>query len=275
MKGILTIFMSLYLVYMPGGAVDEQMSQSEVVSWYHWFVGAVYITPLIGAFIADAFLGKYLTIMLLSIVYCLGHGALALMGTQMPLMDDPLNPSFFLVLGLILICVGSAASSLRVGPSAISSSGAKIWMTKIFMVFYLSINVETARTSRRHGCCGIMDPRAFGVPVYGGVATCAQPGGMVIHVPPGGMAFVREVFSARGIKALLKLSVIYLFVAVFWALFDQTGSTWVLQAEDMDRNWMGIHWLSAQLQFINPVMILILTPIFGWVVYPAFDKIWR
>ena len=147
MKGILTSFMSLYLVYMPGGAVDEQMSQSEVVSWYHWFVGAVYITPLIGAFIADAFLGKYLTIMLLSIVYCLGHGALALMGTQMPLMDDPLNPSFFLVLGLILICVGSGGIkpcvSAHVGDQ-FGESSAKIWMTKIFMVFYLSINVGAA-----------------------------------------------------------------------------------------------------------------------------------
>ena len=282
MKGILTIFMSLYLVYMPGGAVDEQMSQSEVVSWYHWFVGAVYITPLIGAFIADAFLGKYLTIMLLSIVYCLGHGALALMGTQLPLMDDPLNPSFFLVLGLILICVGSGGIkpcvSAHVGDQ-FGESSAKIWLTKIFMVFYLSINVGAALSNlatpwllQHYG------PHwAFGVPgVLMAIATFTFWLGRnkFIHVPPGGMDFVREVFSARGIKALLKLSIIYLFVAVFWALFDQTGSTWVLQAEDMDRNWMGINWLSAQLQFINPVMILILTPIFGWVVYPAFDKIW-
>ena len=30
---------------------------------------------------------------------------------------------------------------------------------------------------------------------------------------------------------LARLSVIYLFVAIFWALFDQTGSSWVLQAQ--------------------------------------------
>ena len=90
MKGILTIFMAQMLVFMPGGVIDSQMSDSDVVSWYHWFVGAVYITPLLGAFIADAFLGKYLTIMLLSIVYCLGHGALALMGAHLPFMDGPL-----------------------------------------------------------------------------------------------------------------------------------------------------------------------------------------
>ena len=282
MKGILTIFMSTMLVYMPGGVLDEQMSESDVVSWYHWFVGAVYITPLLGAFIADAFLGKYLTIMLLSIVYCLGHGALALMGAQIPFMDEPLNPSFFFVLGLILICLGSGGIkpcvSAHVGDQ-FGESSAKIWMTKIFMVFYLSINIGAALSNlatpwllHHYG------PHwAFGVPgVLMAIATLTFWLGRkkFIHVPPGGMAFVREVFSSRGIKAILKLSIIYLFVAVFWALFDQTGSTWVLQAEDMNRNWLGINWLSAQIQAINPVMILILTPLFGWLVYPAIDKIW-
>ena len=282
MKGILTIFMSTMLVYMPGGVLDEQMSESDVVSWYHWFVGAVYITPLLGAFIADAFLGKYLTIMLLSIVYCLGHGALALMGAQIPFMDEPLNPSFFFVLGLILICLGSGGIkpcvSAHVGDQ-FGESSAKVWMTKIFMVFYLSINIGAALSNlatpwllHHYG------PHwAFGVPgVLMAIATLTFWLGRkkFIHVPPGGIAFVREVFSARGIKAILKLSIIYLFVAVFWALFDQTGSTWVLQAEDMNRNWMGINWLSAQIQAINPVMILILTPLFGWLVYPAIDKIW-
>ncbi|MCH2153711.1 MAG: MFS transporter, partial [Phycisphaerales bacterium] len=229
-----------------------------------------------------AFLGKYLTIMLLSVVYCLGHGALALMGAQLPFMDEPLNPGFFLALGLILIAVGSGGIkpcvSAHVGDQ-FGESSAKIWLTKIFMVFYLSINVGAAISNlvtpwllHEYG------PHwAFGVPgVLMALATLMFWMGRhkFIHVPPGGMAFVREVFSARGIKALLKLSIIYLFVAVFWALFDQTGSTWVLQAEDMNRQWMGIHWLPAQIQAINPVMILILVPLFGWVVYPAMDKVW-
>ncbi|MDG2199580.1 MAG: POT family MFS transporter [Phycisphaerales bacterium] len=282
MKGILTIFMAQMLVFMPGGVLEEQMGPSEVVSRYHLFVSAVYITPLFGAFIADAFLGKYLTIMLLSIVYCLGHGALALMGTEWPFLDEPLNPSFFLMLGLILICVGSGGIkpcvSAHVGDQ-FGESSAKIWMTKIFMVFYLSINIGAALSNlatpwllEHHG------PHwAFGVPgVLMAIATLMFWMGRnkFIHVPPGGMDFIREVFSARGIKALLKLSIIYVFVAVFWALFDQTGSTWILQAEDMNRNWLGIEWLSSQLQFINPAMILILTPLFGWVVYPAIDKVW-
>lgn len=282
MKGILTIFMTSYLFLMPGSPLTEQMSDADATYWYHMFVSAVYITPLLGAFISDAFLGKYLTIMILSVVYCLGHGALALMGTQLPFMDDALSPGFFLAVGLILIALGSGGIkpcvSAHVGDQ-FGESSAKIWMTKIFMVFYLSINVGAAISNLvTPWLLSAYGPHwAFGVPgVLMALATLMFWLGRkkFIHVPPGGMAFVREVFSARGIKALLKLSIIYLFVAVFWALFDQTGSTWVLQAEDMDRTWLGITWLPSQIQAINPVMILILVPLFGWLVYPAMDKVW-
>ena len=72
-----------------------------------------------------------------------------------------------------------------------------------------------------------------------------------------------------------KLFIIFLFVAVFWALFDQTGSSWVLQAEDLDRNWLGIHWLPSQIQAINPIMIVTLVPVFSYVMYPAIDKVFK
>ena len=60
-----------------------------------------------------------------------------------------------------------------------------------------------------------------------------------------------------------KLSSIFIFVAVFWALFDQAGSSWVLQAEDLDRNWLGVEWLSSQIQAINPIMIVFFVPVFN------------
>ena len=110
MKGILAIFMTTYLFLMPGQWPSTAMSEIDAAYWFHVFVIAVYWTPLFGAFIADAFLGKYLTIMLLSIVYCIGHGALALMGMELPFMDEPLIPSLFLILGLILIALGALLS---------------------------------------------------------------------------------------------------------------------------------------------------------------------
>ena len=61
-----------------------------------------------------------------------------------------------------------------------------------------------------------------------------------IHVPPGGKEFLKETFSPVGLKAMAKLSVLFLFVAMFWALFDQTSTRWVFQAREMDRNFLGI-----------------------------------
>jgi len=57
------------------------------------------------------------------------------------------------------------------------------------------------------------------------------------------------------LKALGRLSVIYLFIAMFWALFDQTGSSWVLQAEHMDRTVLGYNILPSQMQAANPLLM--------------------
>ncbi|MEZ6146368.1 MAG: hypothetical protein R3B91_13335 [Planctomycetaceae bacterium] len=68
---------------------------------------------------------------------------------------------------------------------------------------------------------------------------------------------------------------IYLCVAAFWCLFDQTATAWVLQAKDMDRNWLGVTWLESQLQAVNPFFILLLIPLFTYVIYPAIDKVFQ
>ena len=78
MKTILAVFMTKYLWLMndtPGQAMSDAAAAEKV----HLFTSAVYFTPLLGAIIADAFFGKYKTIISLSIVYCFGHLALALM----------------------------------------------------------------------------------------------------------------------------------------------------------------------------------------------------
>ncbi|MEW8032202.1 MAG: hypothetical protein AB2819_08160, partial [Candidatus Thiodiazotropha endolucinida] len=94
MRAILVVFMTQYLLNSSG--VAEPMNEEEAKGWFHLFVSAVYITPLLGALISDGLLGKYRTIILLSLVYCLGHFALALDHTRLGLL-----------LGLGLIALGS------------------------------------------------------------------------------------------------------------------------------------------------------------------------
>ena len=93
-----------------------------------------------------------------------------------------------------------------------------------------------------------------------------------VHIPAGGLRFVRETFSGEGLRALAKLLLIYLFVAMFFALYNQTGSVWVLEAEKMDRLWLGITWLPSQVQATNPILILVFIPLFSYGIYPAIGR---
>jgi POT family proton-dependent oligopeptide transporter len=118
---------------------------------------------------------------------------------------------------------------------------------------------------------------AFGVPgVLMALATWVFWAGRkrFVHVPAAGMGFVREVFKGGGIRVMLKLLPLYVFVAMFWALFDQTGSTWIFQSQDMDRQFLGFEWLPSQVQALNSVFVLLFIPIFSHGLYPWMDRVW-
>jgi POT family proton-dependent oligopeptide transporter len=275
MKGILIIFMTKYL--MDEGGVDDFLGPDEAKGYYHLFTSAVYFTPILGAILADAFFGKYKTILTLSAVYCAGHFALAMDETR-----------FGLALGLGLIALGSGGIkpcvSAHVGDQFGKSN--QNLLEKVFGWFYFSINLGAfASTLLTPWLLAHYGPHvAFGVPgILMALATVFFWMGrnVFVHIPPGGMAFLRETFSKEGLGSLMRLFVIYAFVAMFWALFDQTGSAWVLQAEKMDRNFLGFNWLSSQIQAINPIMIMILIPVFNGVkalrwpgIYPMLHTIW-
>src|SRR5262249_48410457 len=93
------------------------------------------------------------------------------------------------------------------------------------------------------------------------------------HVPPGGRAFLRKTFTRENWAALGRLAVLFAFVAIFWSLWDQSGGEWVLQAEKMDLRFLGVTWLSSQIQAVNAIMILAFIPLFQYVIYPAISRV--
>jgi POT family proton-dependent oligopeptide transporter len=89
-----------------------------------------------------------------------------------------------------------------------------------------------------------------------------------VHIPPSGMGFIRQTFSGEGLSALGRLAIIYLFVAVFWSLWDQSsGGAWTLQARNMDLNFLGMQLLPEQVQTANPIFILRFSPLVNYVIY--------
>ena len=268
MKAALAIFLANYLGVLGG----SDMSEAKATSYVAFFTAAVYLTPLGGALIADAFFAKYRTIMTLSIVYVFGHISLAFMGVGGVVQ-------IWLLLGLGLIAVGAGGIKPCVSAHVGDQFGKnnQHLLTRIFNIFYFSINFGAVVSNllipvilKWHG------PHwAFGIPgVLMALATVFFWMGRhkFVHVPAKGMPFVSELFSREGLSAIGKLLPMVFFVGMFWALFDQTASTLVFQAERMDRNFFSLEILPSQIQAANPFLILVLIPLFTFVIYPTVEK---
>lgn len=270
MRTILYVFMTKNLLSAAG--TPAPLGDLEAREAFHLFVFAVYFLPILGAILSDALLGKYRTILWLSVVYCLGHLALAVDETRLGLWT-----------GLSLIALGSGGIKPCVAAHVGDQFGTlnQNLIGRVYYWFYFAVNLGSAISTfltpwllenKNYG------PHwAFGVPgVLMFLATVAFWLGRnkFVHVPPAGWGFVRETFSGDGRRALVHMTGIVLFAAMFWSLYDQTSSTWVEQAEHMDRNFAGHTWLASQVQAVNPVLIMIFVPLFAYVVYPAIERVW-
>lgn len=277
MRAILFVFMTKHLYDSAGN--EAFLTETEAREWQAWFIASAYLFPVLGALISDIFWGKYRTILYLSLFYCLGHGSLALMDLPPALLQVLFEPKTFLLIGLCLIAIGSGGIkpcvSAHVGDQFGKSN--QHLLTKVFSWFYLSINLGAFASY-------LITPLllehvgpawAFGVPgILMGIATFVFWLGRTrfVHIPPGGRGYFQEVTDSNGLIALMKLLPLYAFAAVFWSLFDQSGSAWIGQAAKMDRNFLGIDWLESQIGAFNPLLILIFVPLSVYVIYPTVNR---
>lgn len=268
MRAILVVFMTEYL--LNGDGAPDLMGEAEARSYFHLFASAVYFFPIVGALIADVFWGKFRTIVVLSMVYCLGHLALAVDHTRMGL-----------AIGLTLIAIGSGGIkpcvSANLGDQFGSANGHLL--SKAFYWFYFAINLGAGiSTLLTPWLLHHVGPHvAFGVPgLLMLLATWVFWIGrwQYVHIPPKGISFFRELMAPESLRAIRRLTPIFIFSAFFWSLYDQTGSAWVFQAKHMDRHWMGIEWLPSQIQVVNPFLIMVLIPIFSYGIYPFLSKVY-
>lgn len=268
MRAILVVFMTQYLRNSAGEL--DTMSEAEASGWYHLFMSSNYFFPIFGALLADAFWGKYRTIFWLSIVYCLGHLALALDDTRMGL-----------AIGLTLIAVGAGGIKPCVSANVGDQFGKtnQHLLSRAFGWFYFSVNFGSFFSIllipwvlQNHS-----PNLAFGIPgILMLLATIIFRAGRrkFVHIPPAGKSFLRENFNREGWSAIGRLAIIFSFVAIFWSLWDQSGGRWVLQATKMNLEFLGITWLPSQIQAVNAILILIFIPLFQYVIYPAIDRVW-
>ncbi|KYM83981.1 Solute carrier family 15 member 1 [Atta colombica] len=299
--------LSLYLFNMLG------YSESTSTIIYHVFSSLVYFFPLIGAIISDSWLGKFNTILYLSIIYSLGQVILSLSAAT-PIR---LPAKEFSILGLILIALGTGG----IKPCVSAFGGDQFVLPQqekqlamFFSLFYFSINtgslISTILTPviRKTECFGtdcyfvaflvpaILMITSIVVFVFGKrMYKMVNPtGNLIVKVTKCVCHAIYNKIKGKGekrdhwldhaddvydnkliedIKVVLRVLKLFVPLPIFWALYDQQGSQWTFQATRMDGQIGSIVILPDQLQAVNPLLIIIFIPIFETGIYPIFAKI--
>jgi POT family proton-dependent oligopeptide transporter len=290
MRSILVVFMVNYLA----------MTAADAKATFHLFVSACYLLPLLGAFLSDRYLGKFWTIMSLSIVYCLGHGVLAVF--------EGSTTGLYAGLGLIALGSGGIKPCVSAFVGDQFTEKNKGLVAKVFDMFYFSINFGSFfSTLLIPWILPKFGPSvAFGIPgVLMAIATVIFWRGrkQYVNVPPtgktGAVGFMpiflyavknrnkkksgqnmfdvaREKYAAADVdaaKAAWDVFKVFITVSAFWALYDQHSSSWILQAQKMDLNFMGMQLQASQIPALNPIMVMLLIPFFSFGVYPTVEKL--
>ncbi|XP_075905424.1 solute carrier family 15 member 1b [Nelusetta ayraudi] len=173
MRAVLVLYLKNFLRW------DEDFA----TTIYHTFVALCYLTPILGAIVADSWLGKFKTIVYLSIVYTIGQVVLAVSAihditdTNRDGKPDDLTIHIALsMVGLILIALGTGG----IKPCVAAFGGDQFLehqekqRSTFFSIFYLSINAGSLLSTLitpilKAQECGIHKkeqcyPLAFGVP---------------------------------------------------------------------------------------------------------------
>lgn len=265
----------------------------------HLFVTLAYFMPLVGAIMADWFFGKYRVILFVSIIYTFGHFVLSIAGESYSLFAT----------GLVIIacCAGGIKSCVSANVGDQFDKSNEHLLPKVYGWFYMAINLGGTLApltipilKEKYG-----PDIAFGVPgILMAIATVIFFLGRkkFKRVPPAGIkkenfltislyalykSFSRrpgqkvweavgEKYSAKsidGIKAVYRVLAVFAFTPIFWALWDQNLSEWMLQATRLDLRVVGdFALLPEQVNFINPLFLVLLIPVFNSLLFPFLEK---
>ncbi|MBN8261520.1 MAG: MFS transporter [Xanthomonadales bacterium] len=116
------------------------------------------------------------------------------------------------------------------------------------------------------------------------ISACLALGALIAF---GGIGVSMQLERARGrhpdaavdgVRAVLRILIVFALTTPFWSLFDQKASTWVIQGKAMavpHDSWWWPSWLvkeAGQMQALNPLLIMLLIPFNNLLLYPALRR---
>jgi proton-dependent oligopeptide transporter, POT family len=260
-------FLTLFLISSAGGF---GWSKEQASHLYGWYQGLVYLTPLLGGYLADRLIGTHRSIIVGGILISAGHFCLAV----------PARTTFFAGLGLIILGTGFFKSN-------ISTMVGQLYSEKDrrrdagFTIFYMGINLgaslgqiicpKLADAYNWHiGFSAAGFGMVLGLIVYLGFKRRFL--GTIGDVPArraeaAGHAEQKHppltTLEKQGIAAIAILAFFNIF---FWVAFEQAGSSMTFFAEERTRRmFLGINFLAPYFQSVNSLSVILLAPVFAWV----------
>jgi len=238
---------------------------------YALYTSTVWLTPIVGGFIADRFLGQYRSVLIGGIIIALGHFTLAFHAVA------------FFYMGLTLIVIGTGMLKPNVSTLVGSLYEASDQRRDAgFSLFYMGINIGAflgitgagylARQIDWH-----VGFAAAGVGMTLGLIQYVRGKGRLqvaidrLAARPKetgpGTAVPTAVASltATDWKRIAAIFVLFIFAALFWGAYEQAGSTLNLFADrNTDRVIFGWEMPASWLQAVQPIFVILLAPVLAW-----------
>jgi POT family proton-dependent oligopeptide transporter len=263
---------ALLILYLTAAVIDGGvgMTTARAAAIYGWYTFGVYAAAIPGGWIADRLLGQYRSVLLGGILIALGHYSLAV---------GELN-FFYGGLGLIVAGTGllkpnisTMVGSLYPKDDARRDGG--------FSIFYMGINVGAFVAPL---VCGTLGQRV-GWHWGFGAAGVGMTLGLLQYVlgrrrlapamkridqaktlkAAAGRVAERRRFTPTERKRIAVIGILFIFTTLFWAAFEQAGSSLNLFAARLTRTSVfGLDFPSTWFQSLNSLFIIMLAPVFAW-----------
>jgi proton-dependent oligopeptide transporter, POT family len=262
---------ALLMLYMVGSVQQPGLgfSVGTAAQIYGLYTMAVYLAGMPGGYIADRFIGHYRAVLWGGIIIAAGHFSMAVEGL----------PFFYTGLALIVIGTGLLKPNVSSMVGALYSAEDRR-RDAGFSIFYMGINLGAFIAPIVCGYLGqsIDWHLGFGAAGVGMILGLIQyvAGKKYLRVVgasaspaevPGTeqVARTREPLSTSDWARIGAAVILTAFALLFWAGFEQAGSSLTLFADRATRlTVFGSSFPSSLFQSAEPMFVIIFSPVFAW-----------